>query len=96
MRKRELLGGQNRPKMGQVGLKTALETIFFEKREFSRNTFKTNEKSTKMTPRSVPRRPKIIPRRLQGGLEEVLFSHRFLSSILVRFGSDFGAILEAF
>ena len=40
-----LLGGQNRPKMGQVGLKTALETIFFEKREFSRKALKTNEKN---------------------------------------------------
>ena len=38
-----LLGGQNRPKMGQVGLKTALETIFFEKGAFSRNPLKINE-----------------------------------------------------
>ena len=45
------LGGQNRPKMGQVGLKTALETIFFEKLEFSRKALKTNEKSTFLTPR---------------------------------------------
>ena len=35
-----LLGGQNRPKMGQVGLKTALETIFFEKRDLSRKALK--------------------------------------------------------
>ena len=48
-----LLGGQNRPKMGQVGLKTALETLFFEKREFSGKAFKTNEKSINMTPRAV-------------------------------------------
>ena len=46
-----LLGGQNRPKMGQVGLKTALETLIFEKRDFSRKPTKTNEKSIKMTPR---------------------------------------------
>ena len=46
-----LLGGQNRPKMGQVGLKTALETLFFEKSEFSGKALKTNEKSIKMTPR---------------------------------------------
>ena len=49
-----------------------------------------------MTPRSVPKRPKMLPRRLQDGLEAVFFSHRFLSSMLVRFGSDFGAILEPF
>ena len=50
-----LLGGQNRPKMGQVGPKTALETLFFEKREFSRKALKTNEKSIKMTPRGDPK-----------------------------------------
>ena len=46
-----LLGPQNRSKMAQVGLKTGLETIFFEKREFSRKALKTNGKSIKMTPR---------------------------------------------
>ena len=49
-----------------------------------------------MTPRSVTKRLKILPRRLQDGLEEVFFSHRFLSSILVRFGIDFGAIWDPF
>ena len=49
-----------------------------------------------MTPRSVPKRPKMLPRRLQDGLEAMFFSHRFLSSILIRFGSDLGAILEPF
>ena len=32
----ELVGCQNRSKTGQIGLKTALGTIFFEKSEFSR------------------------------------------------------------
>ena len=91
-----LLGGQKRPKMGQVGLKTALETHFFEKREISRKPIKTNEKSIKMTPRSVPKRPKIAPKRFQGGLEEVFFAHRFLSSIFVHFGSDFGSLWGPF
>ena len=63
---------------------------------FSRNLIKTNEKSIKMTPRSVPKRPKMLPRRLQDGLEAMFFSHRFLSSILIRFGSDLGAMLEPF
>ena len=53
-------------------------------------------KTTKMTPRSVPKRLKILPRRLQDGLEEVFFSHRFLSSILVRFGSVLGSIWVSF
>ena len=91
-----LLGGQNRPKMGQVGLKTALETIFFEKSECSRNLIKTNGFSTFLTPRSIPKRPKIVLRRPQDGLEEVFFSHRFLSSILIRFGSDFGSLWGSF
>ena len=82
--------------MGQVGLKTALETIFFEKSEFSRKALKTNEKSTKMTPRGDPKRPQIAPRRLQDDLEEVFFSHRFLSSILVGLGFDFGSFWAPF
>ena len=45
----------NRPKMPQVGLKTALETIFFEKREFSRKPLKTNEKSIFLTPETPER-----------------------------------------
>ena len=40
-----------------------------------------------------PRRPKIDPRRLQDDLQDLLFSTSFLSSILVRLGSDFGSIL---
>ena len=39
-----------------------------------------------------PRRPKIDPRRLQDDLQDLLFSTSFLSSILVRLGSDFGSI----
>ena len=89
-------GCQNPPKLGQIGVKTALEAIFFEKSEFSRKALKTNEKSIFSSPRSVPKRPKIVPKRLQDGLEEPFFSHRFSVSILVRFGSDLGAILEAF
>ena len=91
-----LLGGQNRPKMGQVGLKTALETLFFEKREFSRKALKTNEISINMTPRGDPKRPKIAPKRSQDGFGSVLFSHRFLSSILVGFGFDFGSLWAPF
>ena len=91
-----LLGGQNRPKMGQVGLKTALETLFFEKREFSGKALKTKVFSIKMTPRAVRKRPKIAPRRLQDDLEEVFFSHRFLSSILVGLGFDFGSLWAPF
>ena len=85
-----LLGGQNRPKMGQVGLKTALETLFFEKREFSRKHLKTNEKSTFLTPRGDPKRPKIAPRRHQDGLKELLFRCQNLFSILIRFGLRLG------
>ena len=91
-----VFGAQNRPKMGQVGLKTALETIFVEKREFSRKALKTNRKSIKMSPRAATKRPKIAPRQPQDDLEDSFFSHRFLSSILVRFGSDFGSLWAPF
>ena len=87
---------QHRPKMGQVGLKTALETIFFEKSEISRNHLKINVFSTFLTPRSIPKRPKIVLRRPQDGLEEVFFSHRFLSSILVGLGVDLGSLWAPF
>ena len=80
-----LLGGQNRPKMGQVGLKTALETLFFEKREISRKALKINVFPTKMTPRGDSKRPNIAPRRLQDGIFSDLFSlrffHRFLDAL---------------
>jgi len=91
-----LLGGQNRPKMAQVGLKTGLETIFFEKREFSRKALEIKVFSIKMTPRGDPKRPKIAPKRFQDGFGSVLFSHRFLSSILVGFGFDFGSLWAPF
>ena len=87
-----LLGGQNRPKMGQVGPKTALETIFFEKSEFSRKALKTNEKSIKMSPRGDPKRSKITPRRPQDGL--ISFFFRFV--FCIDFLSLFGAILVSF
>ena len=92
----EHFGRPNRPKLGQVGFKMALETIFFEKSEFSRKALKTNEKSTFLSPRAATKRPKIAPRRPQDDLEEVFFSHRFLSSILVGFGFDFGSLWAPF
>ena len=90
------LGGQNRSKMGQVGLKTGLETILFEKSDFSRKALKTNRKPIKMRPRAVTKRPKIAPRQPQDGLEHRFFSYRFLSSIFVGFGSDFGSLWAPF
>ena len=50
-----LLGGQNRPKMAQVGLKTALETLFFEKRGFSRNRLKQTVSDDFWLPRWPPK-----------------------------------------
>ena len=89
-------GGQNRPKSVQVRSKMALEAIFLEKSEFSRKPLKTNEKSIKMTPRAVTKRPKIVPKRCQDDLEEVFFSLRFLHRFLVVFWIDFGVILGGF
>ena len=84
------------PKSSQVRSKMAIDAIFFEKRDFSRNLIKTNEKSLFLTPRGDPKRPKNSPRRSQDGLEELLFRCLILSSILVRFWSHFGAILAPF
>ena len=92
----ELLRGQNRPKTGQVGLKTALETVFFENSEFSKKALKTNRISMFLTPRAVTKRPKIVPKRCQGDLEEMFFSLRFWHRFLVVFWSDFGLILGGF
>ena len=49
-----------------------------------------------MSPRAATKRPKIAPRRPQDDLEQVFFSHRFLSSILVGLGSDFGSLWAPF
>ena len=92
----ELFGCQNRPKTSQVGLQTALETISFQKSEYSRTALKTSEKTTKMTPRAVTTRPKIDPNRCQGDLEEVFFSIRFLYRFLIVFWCDLGVILGGF
>ena len=76
-----VFGAQNRPKMGQVGLKMALETIIFEKSEFSRKALKTHIKSINMTPRAVTKQPKIVHKRCQDDLAEVFFSLRFFALI---------------
>ena len=49
-----------------------------------------------MDPRWVPKRPKIVPRRLQDGLMPFLCSNRFLHCFFVAFWIDFGAILAPF
>ena len=91
-----VFGAQNRPKMGQVGLKMALETIFFEKSDVSRKAVKTNIKSIKMTPRAVTKQPKIVHKRCQDDLAEVFFSVRFLHWFLIDFWSDFGPLWDPF
>ena len=82
--------------LAQLRPKSPLDTLLFQKREFSRNLKFSNEKSPKMTPRRHPRRPKIDPRRLQDDLQELLFSTSFSTSILVPLGSKFGLILAPF
>ena len=85
-------GSQNRPKSCQVGPKTALEAIFFEKSGFSRKPLKTNEKSTFLRSRVVKKQPKIVPRRPQDGLISILCSLRFSHRFLITFCLDFGGI----
>ena len=68
--------------------------MFFKKSIFKK-TSATDGESTILTPRRRPRRPKIDPRRLQDDLQELLFSTSFLSSILLRLGSDFCLMLAS-
>ena len=49
-----------------------------------------------MNPRAATKRPKIDPKQPQDDLEEVFFSHRILSSILVGLGFDFGSLWAPF
>ena len=49
-----------------------------------------------MSPRAVTKRPKIAPRQPQDDLEDSCFSYLFLTSILVRFGCDFGSLWAPF
>ena len=49
-----------------------------------------------MSPRAATQRPKIDPKQPQDDLEEVFFSHGCSSSILVRFGCDFGPLWAPF
>ena len=62
-----VFGAQNRPKMGQVGLKMALETIMFEKSECSRKVFKNKYKINNNDPKSGHKtaqdRPQTVPGR---------------------------------
>ena len=44
-----------------------------------------------MSPRADTKQPKIAPRQPQDDLEDSCFSYLFLTSILVRFGYDFGS-----
>ena len=49
-----------------------------------------------MSPRAVPKRPKILPRRPQDGLEELFFRIDFYHRFWCVLGSDFGAIWDPF
>ena len=86
------MGGQNRPKMGQVGLKTALETTFFQKSEFSRNHLKINEKAINMSPRAATNGP----RSPQDGSKTVLNTDLFRIDFCLRFWFVLGPFLAPF
>ena len=66
---------------------------FFRKHVIFRNSSATAGRIGFVTSRGHRKRPKMGPRRSQDGLEEVLFRCWIFSSILVRFGTHFGAIL---
>ena len=65
---------------------------------FTEPLLKTNEKSTFLSPRGDPKRPKIVPRRPQDGLISILcslrFSHRFLITFCLDFGGIWGGLRE--
>ena len=89
-------GCQNRPKSGQDRSKMALEAVFVEKREFSRNIGRRNVWGLSRAPRRHPKRHKIAPRWLQDSLISVLCLLRFLHRFLLAFWCDFGAIWGCF
>ena len=86
-------GGQIGPRSTQDRPKSALEALFVQKRDVSRNMTFSDGKRPKMPPRRHPKRPKIDPRPLQDDLQEHLFSTSFLASILVPHGCHFDLIL---
>ena len=83
------LGALGRPSWLKISLGRSLfqKNVIFQKRSATRGRVHS------VTSRGHRKRPKIAPRRPQDGLKEVLFRCSISSSILVRFGSRFGAIL---
>ena len=80
------------PKSTQDRPKSPLKTTFFQKRRFSKKRAPCGPQhdfGPPGAPKTTQDRPKIAPRRLQDDLQELLFSSSFLSSILLRLGSDF-------
>ena len=77
------------PKLAQNRSRKA----FFQKNVIFQILSATRGRVHSVTSRGHRKRPKIGPRRSQDGLEEVLFRCSILSSILVRFWSDFGSLL---
>ena len=80
------------PKSTQDRPKSPLKTTFFQKRRFSKKRAPLQPQhdfGPPRAPKTTQDRPKIAPRRLQDDLQELLFSSSFLSSILLRLGSDF-------
>ena len=80
------------PRSAQDRSKSHLEALFFKNVNF--HEISAGEVSGAFP--GFPRRPKMDPRQLQDDLQDLLFSTSFLSSILVRLGSDFGFILAPF
>lgn len=85
-----LLGSQIGPKSAQDRPKSPLDTLFVSNKCFFTKCSFAPFYDPKTTPRRPPRRPKMGSRRVQDGLEELLFSSSFLSSILFCFGSRLG------
>ena len=73
--------------------KIALRRPFFKKRMIFQILSATRGRVHSVTSRGHRKRPKSNSRRSQDGLKEVLFRCSIFSSILVRFGTHFGAIL---
>ena len=86
----ELLGAQVGPKLAPRRL---LPRHFCQKADFQKEQGKPMVFQCFCPLRWHLKRPKITPRRSQGGLKEVLFQCSKLSSILVPFGLHFGSLL---
>ena len=88
------LGPLGRPSWPKLASKSSLEALFFQKRDFSRNTRKTNVFSRFLPPKTAPKtaqdRPKTPPRRSWSATFPALKNVTDFGPFSARFGVPLG------